>query len=206
MRHGLGIRCSSSNCIHLLNTQKMLRVTSLITTDLTVCCSQWQHSEIVRNKMAYIREQHVFLVKYFTTLLVIIKFGMNFQYFLLVKLQNIHINMLVNNYETTGTVVNNKKHVVSKKKLVKTPENIVHVPQSLTHSPGRSVRCLSQIFYLEESSTYRTDQKGVKLFPYKIQIQQSLGGSDEGKPAETCDIFLHVQTRLQESCKACIYR
>jgi hypothetical protein len=57
---------------------------------------------------------------------------------------------------------------------VRTPENVHHVKQVLMHSPRKSVKCLSHQLNFEASSMYRIIQEDVRLFPYRIQMQQVL--------------------------------
>jgi hypothetical protein len=68
------------------------------------------------------------------------------------------INRLVNKFEMTGSMINNKKGVVGNRS-VRTPEIIHHVEQTLTKSPKKCVMFLSLQLNLGASSTYRLTEK-----------------------------------------------
>jgi hypothetical protein len=68
---------------------------------------------------------------------------------------------------------------------MKTPENSAHVQQVLI---CRAI--LSQEPDIGNSSRYRIALNDVKLFPYKIQMQQSLGEGAKDKTTEIYSPFL----------------
>jgi hypothetical protein len=72
-------------------------------------------------------------------------------------------------------------------KFVKTPENIARVQTALTRSSGKSVKRLSQERGLKQSSTLTIIRKYLKMFPYKIQMQQALADVDKDRRVVFCD-------------------
>jgi hypothetical protein len=65
------------------------------------------------------------------------------------------VNRLVNKFEMTGSMINNKKDVVSKKKSVRTAENICCFEQAMMQSPRKSIKHLSQQLDFGASSACR---------------------------------------------------
>jgi hypothetical protein len=82
-------------------------------------------------------------------------------------------------FEMTGGIIINKNSDVSKKS-VRAPENMKYVEQVLMQGPRKSLKHLCQQLSSGASSAYRIIQ-GLKLFLYKIQMQQALHGADKGK-------------------------
>jgi hypothetical protein len=109
-----------------------------------MCCPWWQCHETAVIKRVYTIEQCVFLVKRLYQTASVIMVQREFQ----VKSEcrkapsRSAINRLVNKFEMTGSMIDNKKGVVSKKKSVRTPENIHHI-QVLMQIPRKSVKHLS---------------------------------------------------------------
>jgi hypothetical protein len=99
-----------------------------------------QRHEAAVIKMAHSIQQRVFLAKRFNQTASVItvqrEFRVKFEYG---KAQRQSVtNRLVNKFEKTGNVIDNKKGVVGKKKSLRTPENIHRVEQALNQRPKKS--------------------------------------------------------------------
>jgi hypothetical protein len=73
---------------------------------------------------------------------------------------------LINKFERSESVINNKKGVVSKKNCLRTPENIYRVERALKQSSMESVKLLPRQLNLEASRTYRIIREDMKTGAY----------------------------------------
>jgi hypothetical protein len=95
-------------------------------------------------------------------------------------------------------VISNKKGVIGKKNADRTLENTHCVIQVLTQSPNKSVKHLSQQLRLGASLIYRIICN-VKLLLYKIQMQQTLCGTDKGRRVGLCEDVFGGQSTVTQS-------
>jgi hypothetical protein len=80
------------------------------------------------------------------------------------------IKRLVNKFEATGNMINNKNCAAGRMKLVRTSENIHCAQQALMQSPKESVKYLARQLNSAASSTHKIIQDNVKAFMYRIQM------------------------------------
>jgi hypothetical protein len=99
-------------------------------------------------------------------------------------------------------MIDSKKHVVSKK-IVSTPENIHLVEQALTQISRKCVNSLSRQLNLRASSACKVIHEYVKLFLYKIQMQQTLHETDKARRADFFGDFKMSWRIIQQCPKAC---
>src|SRR6185437_362251 len=88
------------------------------------------------------------------------------------------IHKLVKKFRKTGTVRNSRKGKSGRKKSQSTPENVERVRAAINHSPKKSVRRLKSQLQMSYGTVQRILRKFLKMYPYKIQIQQPLKAID----------------------------
>ena len=75
---------------------------------------------------------------------------------------------------------------------VRTPENIATVRDAILQSPDRSTRRMSQALNIERRSLRRILKSDLGLFPYKVQVTQTIYATDKFKRLEFCNTFLEM--------------
>ena len=131
-------------------------------------------------------DQRVFIVKnYYQTKSVTVvkrKFknaykGMN--------VSRVNIYKLVKKFEELGTVKNAAKS--GRPKSSRSDENVSTLQDMLERSPEKSVRRTSSETGISRSSVHNIMRKDLELFPYKIQIMQSLSITDQVERQTFCN-------------------
>jgi len=80
---------------------------------------------------------------------------------------------LIEKFERTGSLANEER-APSVLRTSRTPDNVGKLRDVIINAPTTSVRKASQSIQISEASTWRMMRKDLKMFPYKIQIKQSL--------------------------------
>ena len=73
---------------------------------------------------------------------------------------------------------------------VRTTENIAAVKESVLRDPKKSVRRRSQELRLKRQSLLNILRKDLNLFPYRIQMKQTLSPADIVKRVDMCRWFI----------------
>jgi hypothetical protein len=80
---------------------------------------------------------------------------------------------------------------------VRAPENIARVEEVLTLTPRKSVKRLSQQLDLKQTPTLIIVRQDLRMFPYKIQMQESM--NDVGKESRLvlCNYYANIWKTTQ---------
>lgn len=94
---------------------------------------------------------------------------------------------LVKKFKSVGNV-RDKPHT-GRVKTARTPDNIERVRQSVLQSPKTSSHLRSLQLQMSETTVRRVLKSDLQLFPYKIQIKQSLTEADKQSRVQMCNWF-----------------
>ena len=99
----------------------------------------------------------------------------------------------VKTFKDTGTLITStkkgQKSTSGRKLTARSPENVDAVKDSVGQSPKKSLRRCSQELGLSRSSVHRILKNDLQLYPYRIQIKQTLTQNDMAKRVEMCQWF-----------------
>jgi len=131
--------------------------------------------------MEYSTEQRVFIVEQFHRLnsYVLVQRAFQKRFKFRYTPSKPTISRLVQKFRQTGQVTNQHKGNSGRKHSKCTPENVERVQAALAQSPKKSLRRASQQLGLSKDTIHRILRNFLKLYPYKIQIDQPLKGSDK---------------------------
>src|SRR6185437_1012909 len=99
------------------------------------------------------------------------------------------IHRLVKKFHSHGQVTNQRKGNCGRKRSKCTPENVDRVRAAVGKSPKKSVRRASQQLQLSVGTVHTILTKFLKLYPYKIQIEQPLKQNDKLRRLEFAQEF-----------------
>ena len=104
-----------------------------------------------------------------------------------------HITCWVKKFKDTGTLITftkkGQKWTSGRKLTARSPENVDAVRDSVGRSPKKSLWRCSQELGLSRSSAHRILKNDLQLYPYRIQIKQTLTQNDMAKRVEMCQWF-----------------
>ena len=110
------------------------------------------------------------------------------------------ITRWVKKFRDTGTLIKStkkgQKSTSGRKLTARSPENVDAVRDSVWRSPKKSLRRRSQELGLSHSSVHRILKNGLHLYPYRIQIKQTLTRNDMAKRVEMCQWF---ESKIEEN-------
>ena len=89
-----------------------------------------------------------------------------------------------------------QKSTSGRKLTARFPENVDAVRDSVGRSPKKSLRRCSQELGLSCSSVHRILKNDLQLYPYRIQIKQTLTQNDMAKRVEMCQWF---ESKIEEN-------
>ena len=81
---------------------------------------------------------------------------------------------LIQKFEATGSVADDKEGMASKKVTVRTPEKVAAVSAILENQPSTSIRQLASQAEVSVGTAWTILRKAIGLYPYKLQIWQPL--------------------------------
>ena len=103
------------------------------------------------------------------------------------------ITRWVKKFKDTGTLIKSTKKAQlstsGRKFTARPPENVDAVRDSVARSSNKSLQRRSQELGLSRSSIHRILKSYFQLYPYRIQIKQTLTQNDMEKRVETCRWF-----------------
>lgn len=88
------------------------------------------------------------------------------------------VKALIQRFERTGSVADDKDLLKTAERTARTPDNIDAVKDAIEENPNLSIRSISRNLDLSSSSVQRILRKDLGIFPYKIQVGQRLERSD----------------------------
>ena len=105
----------------------------------------------------------------------------------------------VKKFKDTGTLIKSTKKgqlsTSGTKLTARSPKNVNSVQDSVARSPKKSLRRRSQELGLSRSSVHRILKNDLQLYPYRIQIKQTLTQNDMANCVETC---LWSESKVEE--------
>lgn len=84
------------------------------------------------------------------------------------------VRALIEKFERTGSVLDDKEALKTAEKTVRTPENMELLRESIETNPSLSIRDLERDHSIPRSTVHRILRKDLGIFPYKIQVAQRL--------------------------------
>ena len=105
-----------------------------------------------------------------------------------------HIYSIVNKFERTGSVFDEKR--TGRPKTARNGANFSIIEEAFFESPQKSVRRASSETSISKTSVQRILKFDLDLYPYKIQIMQSLSLNDQVERLDFCEWALG---KLQEN-------
>ncbi|XP_020297470.1 uncharacterized protein LOC109862000 [Pseudomyrmex gracilis] len=88
---------------------------------------------------------------------------------------------LVKRFEQTGSVLDDRVGKCGAKRTARTPQNIEQLQERVRANPRTSLTRLAQEIGVSSSTTYRMMTEDIDMFPYKIQMLQTLSPLNEEK-------------------------
>ena len=106
----------------------------------------------------------------------------------------------VKTFKDTGTLITStkkgQKSRSGRKLTARSPENVDAVRDSVGWRPKKSLRRCSQELGPSRSSVHRILKNDLQLYPYRIQIKQTLTQNDMAKRVEMCQWF---ESKIEEN-------
>ena len=103
------------------------------------------------------------------------------------------ITCWVKKFKDTGTLIKStkkrQKSTSGRKLTARSPENVDAVKDSVGWSPKKSLLRRCQELGFSRSSIHRILKNDLQLYPYRIQIRQTLTQNDMTKCVEMCQWF-----------------
>ena len=110
------------------------------------------------------------------------------------------INCWIKKFKDTGTLTKStkkgQKSTSGRKLTARSPENVNTVRDSVGRSPKKSLQRLSQELSLSCLFVHRILKNDLQLYPYRIQIKQTLTQNDMTKRVEMCQWF---ESKIEEN-------
>ena len=110
------------------------------------------------------------------------------------------ITRWVKKFKDTGTLMKStkkgQKSTSGRKLTARPPESVDAVRNRVVRNPKKSLRKRSQELSLSRSSVHRILKNDLQLYPYRIQIKQTLTQNDMAKRVEMCQWF---ESKIEEN-------
>ena len=114
------------------------------------------------------------------------------------------ITCWVKTFKDTGTLIKStkkrQKSTSGRKLTARSPENVDAVKDSVGWSPKKSLLRRCQELGLSRSSIHRILKNDLQLYPYRIQIKQTLTQNHMTKCVEVCQWFCIRSCQQQQFC------
>jgi hypothetical protein len=94
------------------------------------------------------------------------------------------ISRLVQKFESTGSVCDNKKGVVGRHRSARMQGNVARTHEALLRSPRKSVTRCSQSLGMK-TSTHTIMRRDLTLYPYRILVAQMLTAANKQRRCES---------------------
>ena len=109
------------------------------------------------------------------------------------------IACFVKKFKDTGTLTKSSKKgelsTSGRNLTARSPENVAAVQDSVARGPKKSLRRCSPELGLSRSFVHRIFKNDLQLYPYRIQIKQTLTQNDMAKRVEMCRWF---ESKIEE--------
>jgi transposase len=102
------------------------------------------------------------------------------------------ITNLIEKFERTGSVQDDKSGNVGRPSTASTSENVEKLEAMFERSPCKSVRRAAQQLGMSKTTVHRLMRNELKLFPYKIQTHQPLHEQDMARRLDFANVCLNM--------------